>query len=335
MKKLFVLLCILLAVCSALFAVTYVEGKTLDVYPDKMLSGSEFSIQFNPKDRTIMLTNYGSAKTLMVRGDKTGTSELTIGTNGSLDYDSMVSFFESNTEIYIILSGNKDAVAKGTISNIDNKDFSARLNKVSTSQYQVGDIGPAGGCVFYDKGEYSDGWRYLEVSPADLVLIAGAPSVDYSDPWYDFGDTTFVFGFYRKSPNGDNLYVNDKTSYNENTCTGTEIGTGKKNTELLVNAMGNAAYSDNSGTEQTSAYAAKLCSDLVYNGYDDWFLPSIGELQVMFENLYGFEYDYYWSSSEYSYFAEYAGFAVPGYYSYSDWQDWRDCYFRVCPVRAF
>jgi len=27
--------------------------------------------------------------------------------------------------------------------------------------------GPAGGFVFYDKGYYSDGWRYLEASPKD------------------------------------------------------------------------------------------------------------------------------------------------------------------------
>jgi len=31
--------------------------------------------------------------------------------------------------------------------------------------YKVGDRGPANGSVFYDKGIYSDGWRYLEVAP--------------------------------------------------------------------------------------------------------------------------------------------------------------------------
>lgn len=33
--------------------------------------------------------------------------------------------------------------------------------------YKVGDIGPAGGFIFYDKGKFSDGWRYLEVAPVD------------------------------------------------------------------------------------------------------------------------------------------------------------------------
>ena len=33
--------------------------------------------------------------------------------------------------------------------------------------YQVGDTGPAGGMIFCDKGETSDGWRYMEVAPSD------------------------------------------------------------------------------------------------------------------------------------------------------------------------
>ena len=35
----------------------------------------------------------------------------------------------------------------------------ARKNK-----YSIGDVGPAGGIVFYDKGDNSDGWRYMEAS---------------------------------------------------------------------------------------------------------------------------------------------------------------------------
>jgi len=47
----------------------------------------------------------------------------------------------------------------------------------------IGDTGPAGGIVFYDKGRHSDGWRYLEAAPASteckkkwssyLILIGG------------------------------------------------------------------------------------------------------------------------------------------------------------------
>jgi len=41
--------------------------------------------------------------------------------------------------------------------------------------YKIGDKGPAGGFIFYDKGNNKDGWRYLEAAPADINrLLKGA-----------------------------------------------------------------------------------------------------------------------------------------------------------------
>ena len=34
--------------------------------------------------------------------------------------------------------------------------------------YKVGDTGPARGIVFYDKGNNSDGWQYLEAAPPEF-----------------------------------------------------------------------------------------------------------------------------------------------------------------------
>ena len=140
--------------------------------------------------------------------------------------------------------------------------------KKEAGEYKVGDIGPAGGYIFYDKGKYSDGWRYLEAAPADLRTIAGKPTVDKSDYRYDSGEEDFILGFYRTYSDGTNLYVNGSGKYNKKDCTGTAVGTGNKNTELLVKAMGNMAYIKSKGPEKTSAYAAKICSDLVYNGFN-------------------------------------------------------------------
>jgi hypothetical protein len=72
--------------------------------------------------------------------------------------------------------------------------------------------------------------------------------------------------------------------------------------------------------------AVQRCDGLVFDGYDDWFLPSRDELELMCDNLRGkglgnFSDDY-WSSSENG--ASYAS------YSYS-----KNNTFRVRAVRAF
>jgi hypothetical protein len=35
---------------------------------------------------------------------------------------------------------------------------------------KIGHYGPAGGIVFYDKGTYSDGWRYIELAPKETEI---------------------------------------------------------------------------------------------------------------------------------------------------------------------
>lgn len=71
--------------------------------------------------------------------------------------------------------------------------------------------------------------------------------------------------------------------------TSTALGSGAANTAIVSDACG-------AGT------AARLCADLVLNGYDDWYLPSRDELEKLYINrgLIGgfFTTGYYWSSSE-------------------------------------
>jgi len=49
--------------------------------------------------------------------------------------------------------------------------------------YKIGDTGPAGGLIFYDKGNNNGGWRYLEAAPADLPrpLQAATENFDQTD----------------------------------------------------------------------------------------------------------------------------------------------------------
>lgn len=95
--------------------------------------------------------------------------------------------------------------------------------------------------------------------------------------------------------------MNDVSSYppknNTDTITNARIGDGKRNTDLIVNEC------------HDNFFAAKICKDLNLNGYNDWFLPSRGELFEMFKNLKGSgvgnfnkDFYFYWSSTEHSNF---------------------------------
>ena len=143
-----------------------------------------------------------------------------------------------------------------------------KSTQVPQKSYQVGMKGPAGGYVFYDKGSYSDGWRYMELAP------------DETDEGY------MAWG-------GSGVEIKG---------TSLDIGKGLENTKLIVSLIG----SDDKKLKDH--YPAFLCDTLVYNGFDDWFLPSNGELTLIYDNLiapgigdftkdvYGHHYQY-WSSS--------------------------------------
>jgi hypothetical protein len=123
--------------------------------------------------------------------------------------------------------------------------------------YQIGDRGPAGGWIFYDKGVYSNGWRYLEAAPLEAEFTAH---------WAD----DFVGG------------------------TATAVGTGNRNTQVIVEYLRQAGEIDT---------AAQLCDSFSMDGYDDWFLPSKDELNLMYWNLKqkglgDFSDAWYWSSSQ-------------------------------------
>jgi len=72
---------------------------------------------------------------------------------------------------------------------------------------------------------------------------------------------------------------------------GTAIGTGNQNTIDIIAGC------------STAGIAARLCGDLVLNGYNDWFLPSKDELYKLYLNKNaigggGLADGQYWSSSE-------------------------------------
>jgi len=109
------------------------------------------------------------------------------------------------------------------------------------------------------------------------------------------------------------------------------IGSGKNNTIAIVEKLGTRGN-----------YAAKLCNNLVLNGYIDWFLPSKDELNELFINRHligGFDYNsMYWSSS-----VSWRGFNYAFYQDFSNgesgaadtWKSYNGPAFRVRAIRYF
>ncbi|MFK7995591.1 MAG: hypothetical protein AB8B87_15755 [Granulosicoccus sp.] len=127
-------------------------------------------------------------------------------------------------------------------------------------EYEIGGKGPAGGIVFYVTEDRSHG---LEAAP---VVLGSAP--------WGCSESSIVGG------------------------THTSLGSGKLNTQLIVNQCGE-------GT------AAALANNYAGGGYIDWYLPSKGELSLMYKNLAelgagNYAGGNYWSSSEYEFGNSYA-----------------------------
>ncbi len=126
--------------------------------------------------------------------------------------------------------------------------------------YYVGGRGPAGGYIFYDCDADNEsgnadglissicGWRYLEAAPGDLK-------------------GKYIFGYYAVS--GTSAKVG----------TYTEVGKGLENTYAIEKVMVEA---------NNAALNCKTYSITSIDGikYDDWFLPSIDELKLMYNNLF-------------------------------------------------
>ena len=78
-------------------------------------------------------------------------------------------------------------------------------------------------------------------------------------------------------------------SFTTTGATATVLGTGMANTNTIV------------ASQPAGNYAAKLCDDLVLGGYNNWYLPSKDELNLLYLNkaaIGDFATPAYWSSSE-------------------------------------
>jgi hypothetical protein len=149
----------------------------------------------------------------------------------------------------------------------------------NTGPCVVGDIGPGGGVVFYDAGMSKSWGRYMEAAPVEVEGVGL--------PWKRLTAVD------KRKP----VYMNTRTTIARiRRVQAKAIGMGQINTRAIVKAYGRGRY------------AARYADAMVLNGYDDWFLPSKDELNVMYSVLSSayprigsYARSFYWSSSEYDF----------------------------------
>ncbi len=169
------------------------------------------------------------------------------------------------------------------------------------------DTGPGGGFVFYDAGSRQSWGRYLEAAPPGW---SGSPD-DPKKQWC----------------------AKDQPGYANKLATGTQIGTGAANTQLII---------QNCGTDSAAGLAAAYRG----GGKSDWFLPSMDELRKLYDRRSEAgtpDCCSFWSSSQnfsWSPSMELSSGAVSAWGKYFDYgSEYSDALkyndSRLRPVRAF
>ncbi len=185
-------MCVLAALCIGCFE---------DFYGDLLsdAGGKKVYITYDDNEATVGTvptdgTAYSPGQTVTVLGN-TGNLELTgkhfAGWNTASD-------------------GTGVTYIPGRDFSINSTDMVLYVKWTDTAPYALRDTGPAGGLIFYDKGSYTDGWRYLEAAPV---------STEWTDKqWGAYG--TLIGG------------------------TSNSMGYGKANTAIIVTWLNNNGESD-------------------------------------------------------------------------------------------
>ncbi|MEH6537470.1 MAG: hypothetical protein V7719_13815 [Psychroserpens sp.] len=169
------------------------------------------------------------------------------------NYTILCNAYKTTLENQILQCGDDDGSIQSTIDDLGDCVF------VNTPLYEIGDIGPAGGFVFY-------------VAPNGGGMEVAPISTQFQTQW----------GCYSTDING----------------TQSAFGTGINNSELILQYHMDIDFYNNpeqcqavdpiSGilVQSTGDVAAKHCDDFVFNGFNDWYLPSVDELHLAYTNLF-------------------------------------------------
>lgn len=224
---------------------------------------------------------------------------------GSIDLSSVSG---ATTFLAVVRNASSEIVYKGSSPiTIDEANRNTAINLVAATSFSAGDIGPAGGWIYYDKGSYSDSWRYLEAAPSDLANT-------WQGIQLDSGYSVDGDGNVRNASNVVEMYTTDwYWGANGDYSTVVTRGQGSENTTKLSNAdvTSSATPKVKKGKGRPTPVEIGIprrmlsttVGDLTKNVENDWFTPSAEELSTMYTAIRstdnGFDLSKkYWSSAE-------------------------------------
>jgi len=166
-------------------------------------------------------------------------------------------------------NGMSYAAGSALVVNTNIRLFASWIEPI----YRIGDTGPAGGIIFYDKGNNSGGWRYLEAAPVDIAQ--------------------------RLFMSSEGISIEAQRS----------VGTGKSNTQAIMIQANNKGGGFGWAAQACVAYTLNGFNDWFLPSRDELNFM-YGNLHM--RNLGGFNPDWYWSSTynESSTFNRYSWWAI-------------------------
>jgi DnaJ like chaperone protein len=159
----------------------------------------------NNTNKNIIETQKSEEQLLLVQEDNPAEKVIVdISNTDKIQSDKELEKIQINKDLVDKKNVSKDGLQPVVVIKPElNNPIIVENNKI----YALGEKGPAGGFIFYDKGSYSDGWRYLEAAPYDQGKIAwdSGKKIESYTPFYG-------------------------------------IGSGKSNTQIIISAFGEGYY---------------------------------------------------------------------------------------------
>ena len=190
---------------------------------------------------------------------------------------------------------------------------------------------PLGGTIFYIDDTADGAYEFYDAegNVISSVAVGDSPAMykvltpGTKDKYY-VCDTTLY-------PNSRWTYYKNGNYVINNLGTGTAIGTGKTNTNIVMTADDGAYITSDANGYPTIWYQLSQARSLSLGGNTDWFIPSKDEMdKVHTSGIIPFSGKYIWSSSEF-------GSSNAWYWSSNSWSNYRykNEYQSVFFVRAF